>query len=85
MYPKDTPADLNGILDEWDNPNIMDQRARRLIIFAPDDEPWNEMGEKMSQCEPAFTNACTGHYISQFLYDTLIMRVCEANDEDLIH
>ena len=40
LYPKDCPSNLAGLIDEYNN---MDERARRLFIFAPNNEPWPEL------------------------------------------
>lgn len=83
LYPKDSPADINGIFDEWNEK--MDPRSKRMILFAPDAYPWGLIDYTFQYSILNYVSAGTGHYISQLLYDTLIMRVCEANDEDLIH
>ena len=41
-YPSDMPEDL-AELHEWWEGQWMDKKAKRLLIFAPDKWPWNEM------------------------------------------
>ena len=43
-YPKNMPADFNELSSWWGSrsaPGIMDESAKRLIIFAPNKEYWN--------------------------------------------
>ena len=42
-YPSDMPKDLAGLRDMWEG-QYMEKRAKRLLIFAPDTEPWSDMG-----------------------------------------
>lgn len=60
LYPTDSPKTLDEFIDEWDNPDIMDQRARRMILLAPDEEPWGELAESINQCQFACTQAGDG-------------------------
>ena len=39
-YPEDMPESLDEIKQMWDG---MDKRAKRLVLFAPDWEPWGEL------------------------------------------
>ena len=41
-YPEDMPESLDEIKQMWDG---MDKRAKRLVLFAPDWEPWGELTE----------------------------------------
>ena len=41
-YPSDMPADL-AELHEWWEGQEMDSKAKRLILFAPDTDPWSDM------------------------------------------
>lgn len=41
-YPYDMPEDLAELHDWWEGQD-MEARAKRLIIFAPEAEPWNSM------------------------------------------
>ena len=78
LYPKDTPADLNGILDEWDNPDIMDQRARRLVIFAPNAEPWHDFASIFDPCVVKYAKAADGldEITNDAIIDWLGISIC---------
>ncbi|MBO4667683.1 MAG: VWA domain-containing protein [Bacilli bacterium] len=39
-YPKDMPASMADLRDIWDGQD-MERRAKRLLLFAPDVEPWS--------------------------------------------
>ena len=41
-YPADMPANLEELRDRWEGQE-MERRAKRLLIFAPDVEPWTNM------------------------------------------
>ncbi len=43
-YPADMPADMAGLRDLWEGQS-MEKRAKRLLVFAPDMEPWSDMVE----------------------------------------
>ncbi|MBQ9145798.1 MAG: VWA domain-containing protein [Clostridia bacterium] len=43
-YPDGMPADL-AELHEWWEGQAMERRAKRLLLFAPDTEPWSDMIE----------------------------------------
>lgn len=78
LYPKDTPADLNGILDEWDNPDIMDQRARHLVIFAPNAEPWHDFASIFDPCVVKYAKAADGldEITNDAIIDWLGISIC---------
>ncbi len=40
-YPKDIPNDLVGVESLWES---LDFRAKRMVVFAPNVWPWNEVG-----------------------------------------
>jgi hypothetical protein len=41
-YPKGMPADLSELSDWWDD---MNYNAKRLVLFAPDDNGWNYISQ----------------------------------------
>lgn len=43
-YPNDMPADFAELRNLWEGPE-MDRLAKRMLIFAPDTEPWSDMEE----------------------------------------
>ncbi len=41
-YPADMPKDIAELREWWEG-QYMEKRAKRLLIFAPDTEPWSDM------------------------------------------
>lgn len=39
-YPKGMPGSLGELNDWWDDPSLMQQDAKRLLLFAPDTDNW---------------------------------------------
>ncbi len=40
-YPRGMPASLAELSDWWDNPKLMRQNAKRMVLFAPDEPGWS--------------------------------------------
>lgn len=40
FYPKGMPKDLGELSDWWDDPTLMKQNEKRLVLFAPDEGNW---------------------------------------------
>jgi hypothetical protein len=40
-YPSDLPKTLSELADTWEG--TMDEKARRLLVFAPESYPWNKI------------------------------------------
>ncbi|MGP4110341.1 vWA domain-containing protein [Streptomyces sp. 4N509B] len=50
-YPKDVPHTMDELFEQWgyarSQTAVMEQSAKRLVLFAPDEEPWQEaIGEE---------------------------------------
>ncbi|WP_159942054.1 MULTISPECIES: vWA domain-containing protein [unclassified Nocardiopsis] len=49
-YPADIPRSLDDLFEEWGysrgQASLMDNSAKRLVLFAPDEEPWSEIAEE---------------------------------------
>ena len=43
-YPEDMPKDLAELREYWDG-QYMEERAKRLLLFAPDATPWCDMAD----------------------------------------
>lgn len=44
-YPKGMPGSLAVLSDWWDDPALLDQRAKRLVLFAPDAGNWKYISD----------------------------------------
>lgn len=56
VYPKGMPGDFNLLTDWWEKEDHVRQEAKRLLVYAPEAYPWNQIGEHWSN---------TVHYPSQ--------------------
>jgi hypothetical protein len=50
-YPKDIPRSMDALFEQWgyarSQTAVMEQSAKRLVLFAPEEEPWQEaIGEE---------------------------------------
>ena len=74
LYPKETPKDLTGLIEEWQIK--MNERERRLVIFAPDDEPWTEIEYNFSPCLMRFAKAADG--LDEITENAILDLVCDS-------
>ena len=44
-YPKGMPRDLGELSDWWDDPSIMRQNEKRLVLFAPETDNWKYISD----------------------------------------
>ena len=56
VYPSGLPGDFNGLTDWWEGGSHVTTQAKRLLVYAPDVYPWNNIAEHWSN---------TVHYPSQ--------------------
>jgi hypothetical protein len=78
FYPKGMPMDFNELTDWWEEEQDgkMNKAAKRLLIFAPDTEPWTQMGLN-------FTNAIhyparAGEGLSDVDYKTILASIVNS-------
>ena len=49
-YPAGIPRCMDELFEQWGSARsqaaVMDQSAKRLVLFAPEEEPWKEIGEE---------------------------------------
>lgn len=74
LYPKETPRDLTGLIEEWQIK--MNERERRLVIFAPDAEPWTEVEYNFSPCLMMFADV--GEGLDEITEDAILDLVCDS-------
>ena len=58
LYPTDCPSDLAGLIEEWNDK--MNARAKRLILLAPNVEPWPDLKENLDDCMIKYVKAADG-------------------------
>lgn len=44
-YPPHIPRSLDVLFKQWHDPAIMENSAKRLLLFAPEEFPWSEIGD----------------------------------------
>ena len=49
-YPDDMPPNFEAFVDMWEG-QVMDDKAKRMLIFAPDEYPWRNIAET---CDEVF-------------------------------
>ncbi|WP_042705797.1 hypothetical protein [Methanomicrobium mobile] len=59
LYPTDIPQNYAELINEWDEKMYPDW-GKRLIIFAPYAEPWDEIEEKFDRCWVTFAKLSEG-------------------------
>lgn len=74
LYPKETPKDLTGLIDEWQIK--MNERERRLVILAPDAEPWCNFPPNFDRCLVKFTKAAEG--LDEVTENAILDLVCDS-------
>lgn len=58
-YPSNMPKDIAQLREWWEG-QYMEKRAKRLLLFAPDAEPWSNMGVEWSNTFHTASQAGTG-------------------------
>lgn len=52
-YPEgEMPATLNDLYEEWISPTVINQSAKRMILFAPDREPYSSISRDWDMVVP---------------------------------
>jgi hypothetical protein len=58
------------------DPGVMNTQARRLVLFAPDAKPWNEIGERWENVSWLISQAGEGCSDSEF--DTILKQIAKS-------
>ena len=69
-YPKGMPSNLSELSDWWDDPALMKQDERRLVLFAPDDGNWKYISDNWDltwHIPSAAGNGLAEQYYSEIL------------------
>ena len=72
------PADFSGLFDNWEGGQAvkLKKAARRLIIFGPDDYPWNEIGDTWGQT--VYLPSQAGKGLEDVEYSTILDTVANS-------
>jgi len=71
-YPQDMPSSFDELTDMWDNPQaaVMAKASKRLILFAPDCELWDNISNNWNEC--IHWPAKAGEGLSEADYNTIL-------------
>ncbi|MCQ2339938.1 MAG: VWA domain-containing protein [Paludibacteraceae bacterium] len=71
-YPQDMPANFDELTDMWDSPQgaVMAKSSKRLILFAPDCETWDNISNNWN--EVIHWPAKAGEGLSDADYNTIL-------------
>lgn len=79
-YPKGMPKDFNELTAWWgtrNQPGLMDENAKRLIIFAPDKPGWNVIGDNWNNVIHAVTDSRDAG-LSKVEYSEIFDAICNS-------
>jgi hypothetical protein len=78
FYPSGMPADFNELTDWWEEEQggKMNKAAKRLLIFAPDANPWTEMGLNFGNA--IHHPAKAGEGLSDVDYQTILASIVNS-------
>lgn len=71
-----TPKNLISLKMKWGDavdPGVMDRKAKRLIIFAPNDQPWEEIGMNWEQT--IYLESQAGEGLQDHEFDEILTRI----------
>jgi hypothetical protein len=76
-YPTDIPKTFNELVDWWTGQETyVSQSAQRLIIYAPDAEPWSEIGNEWENAVHYASQA--GEGLAELDYDTILSAIVKS-------
>ncbi|MDL1900382.1 VWA domain-containing protein [Anaerolineae bacterium CFX9] len=74
-YPTGMPKDLSEMTGWWEG-QMMDDNAKRMVIFAPDATPWNDIYATWSQVIHVVSQAGKG--LADINYNTIVEQVANS-------
>jgi len=78
-YPKNMARDFNELTQWWGSknyPGVMDESAKRLILFTPNVRSWNTIRDNWNNVIQYESNAGTG--LSDCDYDQILSAICNS-------
>lgn len=78
-YPKNMAKDFNELTEWWGSkraPGIMDESAKRLILFTPDTTHWNTIRDNWNNVIQYESNAGSG--LKDCDYDQILSAICNS-------
>ena len=78
-YPRNMAADFDELTEWWGDsqlPGVMDQNAKRLLIFAPESHWWSDVSDCWDQVIHFPSKAGKG--LEEVDYDTIVSSICNS-------
>ncbi|MGY5130895.1 vWA domain-containing protein [Streptomyces nigrescens] len=79
-YPAAVPRSADELFERWgysgSQLSVMEQSAKRLVLFAPDEEPWNDMQQDWDMTLHFPSKA--GHGLQEFEMDEIIDTIANS-------
>jgi von Willebrand factor type A domain len=72
-YPEGMPANLDELTDAWDELPVA---SRRLLLYAPDEAPWNEIGYNWDQT--IYFPSVAGEGLAEHDMDTILEAIANS-------
>ncbi|MGR9108461.1 MAG: vWA domain-containing protein [Gammaproteobacteria bacterium] len=73
IYPENMPADLDELSDAWEELPVA---SRRLLLYAPDETPWNEIGYNWDQT--IYFPSIAGEGLAEHDMDTILEAIANS-------
>jgi hypothetical protein len=72
-YPEHMPGNLDELTDAWDELPVA---SRRLLLYAPDQSPWNEIGHNWDQT--IYFPSIAGEGLAEHDMDTILEAIANS-------
>ena len=76
FYPKGMPSDLSELSDWWDDPSLINQNNKRLVVFAPDEGNWKYISDNWNLVW--HIPSVAGNGLAEQAYDEIISVVANS-------
>jgi hypothetical protein len=79
-YPRSIPSSLDGLFAQWGHRQsrdaIMEESAKRLLIFAPEEYPWTDIADDWNHT--LFFPSTAGEGLEEFEMDEIIATIANS-------
>jgi len=74
--PSEMPSTLGGLIAMWNDPQKMSKTDKRVVVFAPDADPWSNLYEELVGMVHVPTRA--GHGMSELDYQQVLEQISNS-------
>lgn len=78
-YPQSIPRSMNELFEQWgpsQNPHVMDNSAKRLLLFAPEESPWIEIADDWNNT--LYFPSVAGQGLEEYEMDEIIDTIANS-------